>query len=162
MPSDEAGMRDFLARVFASLAIALCLLAPACGGDSEPDRFSSGYNAAIERLDHASQEVIALAPARRTRSSREIARQLDSFADVLEGTRRELSALEPPQRAKREFGRVVDALGDSVEAGRKAAAAARAIAPARQRRALRELRDATVEVADAQDALGRAVEGPSG
>ena len=95
MPSDEGGMRDFLARVFASLAIALCLLAPACGGDSEPDRFSSGYNAAIERLDRASQEVIALAPAR-------------------------------------------------------------------QRRALRELRDATVGVGNAQEALGRAVEGSSG
>ena len=35
-------------------AFVLCLLAPACGGDSEPDRFSSDYNAAIERLDKAS------------------------------------------------------------------------------------------------------------
>ena len=145
-------------RLLTTFAIVVCLLAPACGGDSEPDNFSSGYNAAIERLDQASQRIIALAPAGKTRSSRAIARQLDSFADVLQGTRKELSRLEPPQRATKEFDQLVAALDDSVAAGRKAADAARAIEPGRQRRALRELRDAAVEIAHAQDALGRAVE----
>jgi hypothetical protein len=150
-------MRKFLPRILASLAILLGLLAPGCGGNSEPDHFSSGYNAAIERLDRASQNVIALAPARRTRSSRAIARQLDRFADVLAETRRELARLQPPDRANRAFGELVAALDKSVAAGRKAAAAARAIEPVAQRRALRQLRDAAVEVAHAQDALGRAV-----
>jgi hypothetical protein len=161
MPSDEAGMTDSLPRALVSLSIVLCLLAPACGGESEPDRFSSGYNAAIERLDKASQQVVALEPARRKQSSRAIARQLDRFADVLAGTRRELAALEPPQRATKPFKALVAALDESVAAGHKAASAARAIQPARQRRALQELRDAALEIARAQGALGRAVNSTS-
>jgi hypothetical protein len=161
MPSDEPGMTDFLPRALASSAIVLCLLAPACGGDSEPDRFSSGYNAAIERLDKASQQVISLEPARRKQSSRAIARQLDRFADVLAGTRRELAALQPPQRATKPFKALVAALDESVTAGHKAASAARAIQPAAQRRALRQLRDAALEIARAQNALGRAVNSTS-
>jgi hypothetical protein len=157
MPSDDQGMTDSLPRAIASLGIALCLLAPACGGDSEPDRFSSDYNAAIERLDKASQQVIALEPARRKQSSRAIARQLDRFADVLAGTRRELAALQPPRRATKPFEALVVALDESVAAGHKAASAARAIQPARQRRALQALRDAALEIARAQNALGRAV-----
>ena len=144
-------------RALASLAVAVCLLTPACGGDSKPDHFSTDYNAAIERLDQASQRVIALAPARKTRSSRAIARQLDRFADVLAATRRDLARLTPPDRASKQFHELVGALDKSVVAGRQAAAAARAIEPAQQRRALQQLRDAAIEVAHAQDALGRAV-----
>jgi hypothetical protein len=48
-----------------------------------------------------------------------------------------------------------------VTAGHKAASAARAIQPVRQRRALRELRDAALEIARAQNALGRAVNSTS-
>ena len=113
-------MTDSLPRPLASFAIVLCLLAPACGGDSEPDRFSSDYNAAIERLDKASQQVVALEPARRKQSSRAIARQLDRFADVLAGTRRELAALEPPKRAAKPFKALVAALDESVTAGHNA------------------------------------------
>ena len=148
-------------RACVCLAIALILLAPACGGDSEPDRFSSGYNAAIERLDKASRQVIALEPARKKQSSRAIARQLDRFADVLAGTRRELAALKPPNRATKEFNQLVAALDSSVTAGHKAASAARRIQPARQRRALRDLRDAALEIAHAQSSLAAAVEGSS-
>jgi hypothetical protein len=154
-------MTDSLPRALASLAIALCLLAPACGGDSEPDRFSSDYNAAIQRLDKASQQLVSLEATRRKQSSRAIARELDRFADVLAGTRRELASLEPPQRATKPFDELVAALDDSVAAGHKAASAARAIQPAAQRRALRQLRDAALEIARAQDALGRAVNSTS-
>ena len=120
-------MTDSLPRALASFAIALCLLAPACGGDSEPDRFSSDYNAAIKRLDKASQQLVSLEATRRKQSSRAIARELDRFADVLAGTRRELASLEPPQRANKPFKELVAALDDSVAAGHKAASAARAI-----------------------------------
>ena len=161
MPSDERGMTDSLPRALVSFAIALCLLAPACGGDSEPDRFSSDYNAAIKRLDKASEQLTSLEATRRKQSSRAIARELDRFADVLAGTRRELASLEPPQRATRPFKELVAALDDSVAAGHKAASAARAIQPAAQRRALRQLRDAALEIARAQDALGRAVNSTS-
>ena len=157
MPSDDGGMTKSLPRALASLAIVLCLLVPACGGSSEPDHFSSSYNRAIERLDRSSQKVIALAPAGKTRSSRAIARQLDSFADALAGTRRELARLQPPDRASSQFAALVAALDKSVAAGRRAAAAARAIQPVEQRRALNQLRDAALEVARAQEALGRAV-----
>jgi hypothetical protein len=157
MPSDKASMSRFLPRILASLAIVLCLLAPACGGSSEPDDFSSGYNAAIERLDSASQQVSKLAPERKTRSSRAIARQLDRFADVLAGTRQDLGRLQPPDRATTQFDQLMAALDKSVTAGHRAATAAREIQPAAQRRALRELRDAALEIARAQNALGRAV-----
>jgi hypothetical protein len=106
--------------------------------------------------------VIALAPARKTASSRAIARQLDQFADALADTRQELSRLEPPKQATRELDELVAALDRAVAAGRKAAAAARAIQPARQRRALQQMRDAALEVARAQDALARAVQSESG
>jgi hypothetical protein len=154
-------MRNPLPRACACVAIALGLLAPACGGESEPDHFSSGYNAAIERLDKASQQVVALEPARRKRSGRAIARQLDRFADVLAGTRRELAALDPPERATKQFNQLVSALDASVAAGHRAASAARAIQPARQRRALQDLRTAALEIGHAQNSLATAVEGSS-
>ena len=157
MPSDVGGMSLFVPRILASLAIALCLFLPACGGDSEPDHFSTGYNTAIKRLDRASQKVIALSPVRRTDSSRAIARQLDRFADVLAGTQRELGRLQPPDRATKQFDELIAALKKSVTAGRGAATAAREIEPAAQRRALRELKDAALEIARAQDDLARAV-----
>jgi hypothetical protein len=161
MPSDERGMSQSLPRVLISVAIVLCLFAPACGGDSGPDQFSSGYNTAIKRLDRANQRVVALAPARKTESSRAIARQLDRFADVLAGTRRELGRLRPPDRASKQFDQLMAALQKSVTAGRGAATAARQIEPAAQRRALRDLRNAAVEIAHAQDALARAVNSTS-
>jgi len=151
-------MSPSVPRLLACLAIALSLVVPACGGESEPDAFSSDYNAAIERLDQASQDVIALQPARKSRSSRAIARQLDNFADVLANTRRDLARLQPPARARRPFTELVDALDQSVSAGHRAAAAARRIQPARQRRALEQLRDAALEIARAQTSLARAVE----
>ena len=149
-------------RVLVSVAIALCLLAPACGGDSEPDHFSSGYNAAIERLDQASQQVIALAPARKTRSpagrspGSSIASRTCSPARAASWRR-----WSRPTRATKQFDQLVAALDESVTAGHQAADAAREIQPARQRRALRELRDAALEIAHAQDALGRAVNSTS-
>ena len=161
MPSDVGGMSQSLPRILASLAIVLCLLVPACGGSSEPDHFSSGYNAAIKRLDRASQNVVTLAPARKTESSRAIARQLDRFADVLAGTRHELGRLQPPDRASKQYDELMAALEKSVTAGRGAATAARQIEPAAQRRALRQLRDAALEIAHAQDALARAVNSTS-
>jgi hypothetical protein len=151
-------MSDSMPRALACLAIVLCLAVPACGGESEPDRFSSGYNAAIQRLDQASRELVALEPADKKESSRAIARQLDRFADALAGTRRELARLSPPERATKQFDDLVAALDKSVDAGHRAADAARAIQPARQRRALAELRDAALEIARAQTSLARAVE----
>jgi hypothetical protein len=68
-----------------------------------------------------------------------------------------LARLQPPDRASRQFAALVAALDKSVAAGRRAAAAARAIQPVEQRRALNQLRDAALEVARAQDALGHAV-----
>jgi hypothetical protein len=146
-------------RLLTCVLVVLCLGAPACGGDDDTDNFSEPYNAAIRRLDQASQKVIALAPSRKRESSRAIARQLDQFADVLAATRAELSGLEPPKSATRQFDALVAALDESVTAGHRAAAAARQIQPGRQRRALAQLRDAAVEVGNAQDALGRAVQG---
>jgi hypothetical protein len=151
-------MSDSMPRALACLAIVLSLAVPACGGESEPDHFSTGYNAAIQRLDQASQELVALEPAKRKESSRAIARQLDRFADVLAGARRELARLSPPERATKQFDDLVAALDKSVDAGHRAADAARAIQPARQRRALTELRDAALEIARAQTSLARAVE----
>jgi hypothetical protein len=151
-------MSDSMPRACACLAIVLCLLVPACGGESEPDHFSTGYNAAIERLDKASRAVIAVEPARKKESSRAIARRMDRFTDVLAGARDELARLQPPKGAAKPFDELVAALDKSVDAGHRAAAAARAIQPARQRQALAELRDAALAIANAQNSLARAVE----
>jgi hypothetical protein len=151
-------MSDSMPRALACLAIVLCLAVPACGGESEPDHFSTGYNAAIQRLDQAGRELVAIEPANKKESSRAIARQLDRFADVLAGARRELARLSPPERATKQFDELVAALDKSVDASHRAAGAARAIQPARQRQALAELRDAALEIARAQTSLARAVE----
>jgi hypothetical protein len=166
MPSAARGIGEGLRRLSTTIAIVVCLglvqAGLACGGKSQPDNFSKGYNTAIERLDRASRNVIALAPARKTRSSRAIARQLDRFADALARTREELSRLKPPDRAARQFHALVAALDRSVAEARRAARAARAIQPVRQRRALQQLRTAALEIAQAQDALARAVSGANG
>jgi hypothetical protein len=156
MPSAVGGIGGSLRAVSTCLVLAVFLIA-ACGGgdDSEPDAFATGYNATIRRLANVNQELAALDVS--AKSSRAIAREFDSFGAALEGTRGELARLKPPPRAAREFDALLAALDDSVAASRRAAAAARAIRPARQRRALRQLRRATREVDRAQDALARAV-----
>jgi hypothetical protein len=132
-------------------------LAAGCGGgdDSEPDTFATDYNAAIRRLADVNQELAALDVS--AKSSRAIAREFDRFGAALESTRGELAALEPPARAAAAFDALLGSLDEAVAASGRAAAAARAIKPARQRRALRQLRGATREIDRAQDALGRAV-----
>ena len=132
-------------------------MAAGCGGgdDSEPDPFATDYNAAIRRLADVNQDLAALDVS--ARSSRAIAREFDQFGAALESTRGELAALEPPARAAAAFEALLASLDEAVAASGRAAEAARAIQPARQRRALRELRAATGEIDRAQDALGRAV-----
>jgi hypothetical protein len=76
---------------------------------------------------------------------------------VLSGARKDLARLDPPSRASKPFNELVTALDKSVDAGHRAADAARAIQPVRQRRALAELRDAALEIAHAQNSLARAV-----
>jgi hypothetical protein len=91
------------------------------------------------------------------KSSRSIAREFDQFGEALQSTRSDLARLKPPASARTQLQALLGALDDSVSASRRAAAAARAIRPARQRRALRQLRRATRQVDAAQDALRRAV-----
>jgi hypothetical protein len=92
-----------------------------------------------------------------TKSSRAIARQFDRFGAALESTRAELGRLNPPPSAQREFNALLAALDDAVAASHRAARAARQIQPARQRRAVSQLRRAAQEIDATQDALGRAV-----
>jgi hypothetical protein len=156
MPSAARGIGGGLRALGTCLLVAVFCAVSGCGGDSEPDPFAAGYNAAIRQLAAVDQEVAALDVS--AKSSRAIAREFDRFGDALRSTRTELADLEPPQRAAVEFEALLSALDDSVAASRRAAAAARAIEPRRQRRALRRLRAATRAVDSAQDALGRAVE----
>jgi hypothetical protein len=128
-----------------------------CGGADEPDTngFAQGYNASIQRLAAVNRQLAALNVS--TKSSRAIARQFDRFGAALDSTRAELGRLNPPASARREFNALLAALDDGVAASHRAARAARQIQPARQRRAVRQLRGAAGEVDAAQDALGRAV-----
>jgi hypothetical protein len=155
MPSAAPGIRRTLRRYATCLLIAVFACAGCGDDDSETDVFSEGYNAAIQRLAQVNED---LADLQTSRSSRAIAREFDDFAVALQRTRAELAALEPPQTAAAEFDGLLTALDDSVAASRRAARAARAIKPARQRQAVRALRRATAEVADAEDELRRAVE----
>jgi acyl-CoA reductase-like NAD-dependent aldehyde dehydrogenase len=159
-------MRNTLRLPVSRLAALACLVAmlalgsAACGSsDSDSSDFPKGYNAAIAKLDRAGTELSTTQPTGKTRSSRAIARQLERFADLLAGTSRDLARLEPPKAATTQFSALRRALDRSIASARQAARAARQIQPARQRRALRQLRDDVVEVARAQDALQRAIAG---
>jgi hypothetical protein len=165
MPSGKGGIRRALGLPRTRLAAALCLVCAlafgtaACGSDdSGSSGFSTGYNAAIAKLDRASQQLAGTQATRKVRSSRAIARQLDRFADLLADTGKDLARLDAPKSAALEFSALTEALDRSIASARRAARAAREIRPARQRAALRQLRDDVAEIARAQDALQRAVD----
>jgi hypothetical protein len=156
MPSAERGIRRVLRAFWTALAVVLALALAGCGDDdSDTDGFSQGYNTAIERLSQVNQELAGL---RNSRSTRAIAHQFEDFATALQRTRADLSGLKPPTDAMDEFDAVLAALDDAVRASRRAAHAARAIRPAGQRRAVRDLQRAAEELAEAEDALRRAVQ----
>jgi hypothetical protein len=164
MPSDKGDMRNalrppvFCLPALLCLALALSASLSACGSSGEDTTsFSTGYNAAIAKLDRASTELATTHATRRTRSSRAIARQLDRFADLLGITSADLHRLKPPTGASVQFKALTAALDESIASARRAAHAARQIQPARQRAALRRLRDSVVEISRAQDALQKAV-----
>jgi hypothetical protein len=149
---------NFCLSALLCLVLALSASLSACGSSGEDTTsFSTGYNEAIAKLDRASTELAATQTIRRTKSSRAIARQLDRFADLLSITSKDLHRLEAPSGAATQFHKLTAALDDSIASARRAAHAAREIQPARQRRALRELKDSVIEVARAQDALQKAV-----
>jgi hypothetical protein len=158
MPSAPRGIRGTVRGVTTCLLIAgfgLAFAAAGCGDDdSDTNGFSQGYNAAIERLGRVNED---LADLRNSRSTRAIAHEFEDFAGALQSTRADLSRLEPPADAADEFDAVLAALEDGVRASRRAAHAARAIRPAGQRRAVRNLQRAAEELAAAEDALRRAV-----
>jgi hypothetical protein len=160
MPSDKEGMRNPLRLPVIALSAVLCLVLAlsACGSSGDDTTsFSSGYNAAIAKLDRAGTELAATQTTTRKRSSRAIARQLDRFAELLAVTSTDLHRLQPPAGASRQFKALTGALDQSIASARRAARAAREVQPARQRAALRKLRDSVVEIARAQDALQKAV-----
>jgi hypothetical protein len=136
----------------------LVLALSACGSSGDDTTsFSSGYNAAIAKLDRAGQELAVTQSTRKARSSRAIARQLDRFAALLAATGRDLDRLQAPKAAHKQYSELTAALDQAIASARQAARATRQIQPARQRAALRELRGDVLEVAKAQDALQRAM-----
>jgi hypothetical protein len=162
-PSAEGGIRRTVRRLTTCLLIAgfgIAFGVAGCGGDdSDTDGFSQGYNDAIERLGRVNEDLAGL---RNSRSTRAIAHEFEDFGDALERTRADLSGLQPPADAEDEFDSVLAALEDGVRASRRAAHAARAIRPAGQRRAVRDLQRAAEELAAAEDALRRAVQAGEG
>jgi hypothetical protein len=163
MPSARRGIRSFLRTFRTVLAVALAglILAVAAGcGDDDTDTegFSQDYNAAIERLARVNQDLAGL---RNSRSTRAIAHEFEDFATALQRTRADLSRLAPPTQAADEFDAVLEALDDAVRASRRAAHAARAIRPAGQRRAVRDLQRAAEQLSEAEAALRRAVQSGS-
>jgi hypothetical protein len=153
-------MRNALRPPVIALSALVCLVLAlsACGSSGEDTTsFSSGYNQAIAKLDRASSELAATQPATHKKSSAAIARQLDRFANLLSVTSADLHRLKAPSGASVQFRKLTAALDESIASARRAAHAARKIQPARQRKALRDLRDSVIEVSRAQDALQKAV-----
>jgi hypothetical protein len=162
-PSAKRGITRAVRRLTTCLLIAgfgIAFGVAGCGGDdSDAGGFSEDYNAAIERLGRVNED---LADLRNSRSTRAIAHEFEEFAAALQSTRADLSRLEPPADAADEFDAVLAALEDGVRTSRRAAHAARAIRPAGQRRAVRDLQRAAEELAAAEDALRQAVAGGEG
>jgi hypothetical protein len=152
-------VRGLTTSLLIAIFAALALIAGCGDDDSDTDGFSQGYNAAIERLGRVNEDLAGL---RNSRSTRAIAHEFEDFGAALEGTREDLARLEPPAGAADEFEAVLASLEDGVRASRRAAHAARAIRPAGQRRAVRDLQRAAEELAAAENALRRAVQAGEG
>jgi hypothetical protein len=137
------------------VALALALVAAACGSEEEPSQFREGYDAAVERLSEAQSEITQ----GQDQSNREIAADFRRTADVWEETRRDLSKLEPPQDASSELDELLAALESGVADLRQAARAASSNDPEAFEEARESLSESSEEINSADNALKDAVEG---
>jgi hypothetical protein len=140
----------------AALAIGIALAG--CGAEEEgADAFRDGYNRVIAEAAEVSTDLERADPA--DQSNREIAADFKRVADTWESTRARLSRLSPPEEARYEFERLLEALEEGVDDLRGAARAANASNPDRFAEAESSLSESSEDIDRAEEALKNAVGG---
>ena len=140
------------------LALVLSFGAVACGQDSS-DEFKDQYNEAVRPLSQLGDDVVASLSGAGERSDRELARQLDRYADNAERVRRNLSELDPPEDTTDQFNDLLAALKQSVADLRQVGASAKEGDPAEAERATQDLVASGQRLQRAESAFRNAVEG---
>jgi quinol monooxygenase YgiN len=142
----------------AAFVLAAALPALACGGEDEgADRFSEGYNAAVQHLNQVNANLQESGRGSGSRPGGEIAREFERIAGTAENTRARLERLDPPDDARDEFEALLAAIEEGVRDIRAVAKAARREHQARFREATEELSESSREISEAEDALKAAV-----
>jgi hypothetical protein len=145
------------------LVVTLVLLAAlgglACGDDDgTADRFSEGYNQAVQRLNEVNSNIQESGAELAARPGDEIAREFERIATSADRTRDDLAELEPPDEAREEFDALLAAIGDGVSDIRAAADAARSGNQDRFAAAAERLSRSGQEIGAAEQKLKNAVE----
>jgi 23S rRNA A2030 N6-methylase RlmJ len=144
--------------VLLALLVLLVLAFAGCGGD-DSDEFREDYNAAVAELAKISTDIGSAAGDASEQSNAEIANEFNQIAATAGKTRAELADLDPPEDAKDEFDKLLDALDQGVGDLRSVARAAKADNPQKASRAAKKLARSGAEITEAEDALKKAVDG---
>ena len=149
-----------MARLVASILLLLALSfgAVACGDDSN-DEFKDQYNQAVRPLSQLGDEVVASLTGAGQGSDRELARELDRYADRAARVRRNLSRLEPPEGTEDQFDDLLAALKESAGDLRAVAASATEGDPTEARKATQDLVESGQRLRSAESDFRNAVEG---
>jgi hypothetical protein len=149
-----------MARAVVSILVAMALVfgATACGEDSN-DGFKDQYNAAVRPLNQLGDDVVASLTSAGEGSDRELARELDKYADRAEQTRHHLSELQPPDDTRDQFDDLLAALKESVADLRAVGASAREGNPAEAQEATTDLIESGQRLRSAESDFRNAVEG---
>jgi hypothetical protein len=149
-----------MTRAVLSILVAMALVfgAVACGEESNGE-FKDQYNAAVRPLNQLGDDVVASLTSAGQGSDRELARELDKYADRAEQTRHNLSELEPPDDTRDQFDDLLAALKQSVVNLRAVGASAREGNPAEAQKATADLIESGQRLRSAESDFRNAVEG---
>jgi len=142
----------------AAAVVALSFAAAACGS-SEDNDFKEDYNAAVKPLTELNDDIGSSIGGASGKSNEKIAGEFENLADKAQQTRDNLAELDPPEDAKEEFDKLLDALKEGADDLSSVADAARGGDPAEAAKAAQALVESGSEIQQAETALQKAVDG---